>query len=138
MPRVFLTRFSTLYIAGAHVHHRTRRRLRPRGGGGLEAANAKRAPHAILSPPMEFEPSHPRRLAPVAVVGEGGMLRPRLRFGITSTSSTSRLITLSAAAVAAAAVTTVAAVGCGEAVVEVAYEEEEGEAKVAATKEEKK
>lgn len=89
-------------------------------------------------PPMEFEPSHPRRLAPVAVVGGGGMLRPRLRFGITSTSSTSRLITLSAAAVAAAAVATVAAVGCGEAVVEVAYEEEEGEAKVAATKEEKK
>lgn len=103
------------------------------GGSQREACTAR---HPI--PPMEFEPSHPRRLAPVAVVGEGGMLRPRLRFGITSTSSTSRLITLSAAAVAAAAVATVAAVGCGEAVVEVAYEEEEGEAKVAATKEEKK
>lgn len=39
-------------ITGAHVHHRTRRRrrLRPRGGGGLEAANAKRAPRAILPP----------------------------------------------------------------------------------------
>jgi len=37
-------------IAGAHIHHRTRRRLRPRGGGGLEATNAKRALRAILPP----------------------------------------------------------------------------------------
>lgn len=37
-------------IAGAHVHYRTRCRLRPRGGGGLEATNAKRAPRAILLP----------------------------------------------------------------------------------------
>lgn len=85
-------------------------------------------------PPMESEPSHPRRLAPAAVVGGGGMLRPRLRFGITSTSSTSRLITLSAAAAAVAATV---AVGCGEAIVEVADEGEEGEAKAAATKKEK-
>lgn len=83
---------------------------------------------------MEYEPSHPRRLAPAAVVGGGGMLRPRLRFGITSTSSTSRLITLSAAAAAVAATV---AVGCGEAIVEVADEGEEGEAKAAATKKEK-
>lgn len=60
------------------------------------------------------------------------MLRPRLRFGITSTSSTSRLITLSAAVAATVAV------GCGEAIVEVADEGEEGEAKAAATKKEKK
>lgn len=92
---------------------------------------------AILLPPMESKLSHPYWLAPAGVVGGGGMLRPRLRFGITSTSSTSRLITLSAAAAAAVAATTVA-VSCGEAVVEVAGEEEEGEAKVAATKEEKK
>lgn len=87
--------------------------------------------------PTESEPSHPRRLAPAAVVGGGGMLRPRLRFGITSTSSTSRLITLSAAAAAAVAATVAVAVGCGEAIVEVTDEGEEGEAKAAATKEEK-
>jgi len=58
------------------------------------------------------------------------MPRPRLRFGITSTSSTSRLITLSATVVATAAAAAAAAtvvVDCGEAVMEVAAEGERDE-----------
>lgn len=77
--------------------------------------------------PVESEPSHPRR----GPAGGGGIPRPRLRFGITSTTSTSRLITLSAASAAVV-------VGCGETVVEVAAEGEEGETKTAATQKGKK
>lgn len=91
------------------------------GGSQREACTTR---HPTPSP-MESEPFHPRR----GSAGGGGMPRPRLRFGITSTSSTSQLITLSAASVV---------VGCGETVVEVAAEGEEGETKAAAMKKGKK
>lgn len=77
--QLFLTRFSSLY-SGVH-QRRCSRHVVVEGG----AANGS-VLRATLSSP--FDPSHP--------LAEGGMPRPRLPFGITSTSSTSRLITLSA------------------------------------------
>lgn len=84
-----------LYITtAAYVHHCT---MPPatwwwRVGGSQREACTTRHP---TPSPTESEPFHPRPGRRPA--GGGGMPRPRLRFGITSTSSTSRLITLSAA-----------------------------------------
>jgi len=92
----------------AHVHHRTAVGHVVVEGGRQPTRSVHRAPSYT---PTGSKPSHPRRLPPAA--GDG-MLRPRLRFGITSTSSTSRLITLSEVAAAVTATTVVVVVVVAE------------------------